>query len=563
MRKGYVLMYTLIITAAISILSAALLTNTASYVRNNSYELDRTDLYLSSQKLLQLSLAYIKPYFNGIIGVTLNWISANVSQNVEWWDRFKNYMVSQSDGSYWQNFFSRVNEQKYYDLSSISEFTQDLSSLNLSGSSIILPITGSYQISGNPYSVLVVARSSNNKIEAYSVAVVAIDFLNKYAYFTEKETRPGGQTIYFISGEVIDGPMRSNDVIHISGNPRFKSIVEVKGVQIRSGNPIYDDPFSPKILTQQDIDSYRMSMIANNYSSDLVTLVKNPTDFINSVTETGIDLNLGSIRRNNRTLTATKLVIEFKSAQGQGNDQFMKVYVEYAGQASGMDPLFTLKPRPNQDGYQMVIHGENARQWLNIQGSGGEQTMNVNFNGVIRSNLTVALKNISNNDKPMYVDGKYTIYSQQNVEIYDHIIYEDFINLFPHNTIDNIVINEEMVNQMKSSTRSDFLNIVANNSVIIKDKQKNMKINASIYAFNDSFSVQDYNTGNPRGQLTIFGSLMQNYRGPVGTFSGNNIVTGYYKNYIYDDKILEGISSFGGTPAKRENMIILALRGVY
>ncbi|MFN4189426.1 MAG: hypothetical protein ACK4E2_00320, partial [Pseudothermotoga sp.] len=453
MRKGYVLMYTLIIIAAISILSAALLTNTASYVRNSSYELERTDLYLSSQKVLQLSLAYIKPYFNGIIGVTLNWTSANVSQNVEWWDRFKNYMVSQSDGSYWQNFFSRVNEQRYYDLSSISEFTQDLASLNLSGSSIILPITGSYQISGNPYSVLVVARSSNNKIEAYSVAIVAIDFLNKYAYFTEKETRPGGQTIYFISGEVIDGPMRSNDVIHISGNPRFKSTVEVKGVQIRSGNPIYDDPFSPKILTQQDIDSYRMSMIANNYSSDLVTLVKNPTDFISSVTETGIDLNLGSIRRNNRTLTATKLVIEFKSAQGQGNDQFMKVYVEYAGQASGMDPLFTLKPTPNQDGYQMVIHGENARQWLSIQGSGSEQTLNVNFNGVIKSNLTVALKNNSNNDKPMYVDGKYTIYSQQNVEIYDHIIYEDFINLFPHNTIDNIVINGEMVNQMKSSTR--------------------------------------------------------------------------------------------------------------
>lgn len=90
-----------------------------------------------------------------------------------------------------------------------------------------------------------------------------------------------------------------------------------------------------------------------------------------------------------------------------------------------------------------------------------------------------------------------------------------------------------------------------------------MKINASIYAFNESFYVQDYNEGDPKGQLTIFGSLMQNYRGAVGTFSGNNIVTGYYKNYIYDNKILEGISSFGGTPAKRENMLILTLRSVY
>ncbi|HOK82842.1 MAG TPA: hypothetical protein PLP64_01285 [Pseudothermotoga sp.] len=115
---------------------------------------------------------------------------------------------------------------------------------------------------------------------------------------------------------------------------------------------------------------------------------------------------------------------------------------------------------------------------------------------------------------------------------------------------------------MRATIRSDFLNIVANDSVIIKEKQRNLKINASIYAFNKSFTVEDYDEGNPSGQLTIFGSLMQNYRGPVGTFRGNDTVTGYYKNYIYDDKILEGISSIG-TPAKRGNMLILTLRGVY
>lgn len=117
MKKGYVLIYTLIIIAAISILSVALLTNTATYVRNNSFELEKTDVYLSSQKILQLSLAYVKPYFNGISGITLNWTSASVSQNIEWWNRFKNYMISQSDGNYWQIFFNKVDEQRYYDLS--------------------------------------------------------------------------------------------------------------------------------------------------------------------------------------------------------------------------------------------------------------------------------------------------------------------------------------------------------------------------------------------------------------------------------------------------------------
>jgi len=62
-----------------------------------------------------------------------------------------------------------------------------------------VPITGTYMVGGNPYSVLVVSRNSVGKIESYAFAVLAIDFLNKYAYFTEKETRPGIGKIYFIT----------------------------------------------------------------------------------------------------------------------------------------------------------------------------------------------------------------------------------------------------------------------------------------------------------------------------------------------------------------------------
>ncbi len=562
MKRGYVLIYTLIIIAAISILSMALLTNTAVYVKDNALEIEKNNAYLSSQKLLQLSFAYLKPYFKGIGGIDLSWTQSDVNQNIEWWDRFKKRMISQSDGAYWQNLFSKINEQKYYDLSTISQFNQDLNELGISGSCIVLPITASYQIQNKPYAALLVSKSNSGKLEAYSAAVIAIDFLNKYAYFTETEYSPNIGPIYFKTGEVIDGPMRSNDYIYISGSPRFKSSVEVKGLKYRTNTdrPIFDDPTSPKILTQQDIEEYRMSMIKDNYSSDINALVKTPSDFINSTVESGIKLNLTSIKRGNHTLTATKVIVEFKSAQGQGNDHFMKVYVEYTGQGSGRDPLFTLKPRPN-GGYQMIIHG-NGREWLGLQGSGNDETRNVNFNGILKSNLTVALKNISNGGQPMYVDGKYTIYSERDVEIYDHIVYEDFRDLFPHNRIDNIVVNEQMIQNMRNTERTDFLNIVANNSVVVKDKEQNLKITASIYAFNERFYVEDYNTGGPSGQLTIFGSLMQNYRGPVGTFSGDTTVTGYYKNYVYDEKILEGISSIG-TPAKREKILVLTLRGVY
>ncbi|MEN3009187.1 DUF4900 domain-containing protein [Pseudothermotoga sp.] len=561
MKKGYVLIFTLVLLAIVSLFTVALLTNLSVYVKRTAFESNKNLVHLQAQNLLQLSIAFIKPYFSGVRGVTLNWTNAPLSGNVTWWDTFKKTLLSQSDGDFWRNFFQRVDENRYFNLNSISKFNETINLHGLSGTTIVVPITGTYQVGSNPYSVLLVSRAVRGKIEAYALAVLAVDFLNKYAYFTEKEIRPSGQKIYFITRDVIDGPMRSNDVIRVWGNPIFKSTVEVKDVETVSGSPTFY--FGWRQLNQEDIQAYNMTMIKNAYSNDLEALVKPVNDFLNSTVETGIKLNLKgkTIRVGNNYRTAQKLIVEFKSAQGQGSDHFIKVWVQYTqGNNTGTDALFTLKPNPSGTGTRMVIHGESARRWLDLDG--GPDDKEVNFSGILMSDLTVAVQNNSNSDKPMYVDGRYTIYSKENVEIYDHIVYEDFRHLFPHNTIDSIIVNDDLINQMKNATRTDFLNIVADKYILVKEKQSNLKITASLYSFDESFTVEKYDEGSPAGQLTIFGSLMQYYRGPVGTFSSGTIRTGYYKNYIYDYKILEGMSAIG-TPAKRGEVVLLTVRGVF
>ena len=565
MRKGHALVLTLVLLIIVSLFVVAIVTNLSAYVKRVSLQNTKNLSHLGAQNLLQLSVAFVKPSFSGVRGVVLPWVSGNVSSNVDWWDSFKNWLFSQSDGDFWRNFFQRVDENRYFDLGVVNEFNQALASFGLSGSTVIVPITGTYMVGGNPYSVLVVSRNMVGKIESYAFAVLAIDFLNKYAYFTEKETRPGIGKIYFITRDVIDGPMRSNDTINIWGNPVFKSIVEVKGVNIEAGRPSFEMGWQR--LTQQDINDYNMTKIKQNYANDLEALVKPMSQFLTSDVESGIKLNLKgkTIQVGSNYRTARKLIVEFKSAPGQGADHFIRVSVEYReGYGTGIDNLFTIKPRDGRQ--QITIHGEKARKWLDltnvIPDNPSEYDKYVNFNGVLMSDLTIALKNHSNNNKPMYVDGRYTIYSKENVEIYDHIVYEDFRDLFPHNRIDNIVVDSDLIDQMKNATRTDFLNIVADKYVWVKEKQRNLKITASIYSFDESFQVEYYNQGNPTGQLTIFGSLMQYYRGPVGTFSGDRIQTGYYKNYIYDYKILEGMSAIG-TPAKREGVVLLAIRGIY
>jgi Tfp pilus assembly protein PilX len=59
-------------------------------------------------------------------------------------------------------------------------------------------------------------------------------------------------------------------------------------------------------------------------------------------------------------------------------------------------------------------------------------------------------------------------------------------------------------------------------------------IYAAILAVGHSFIVDNYDCGSSLGTLTIWGAIAQNYRGPVGTGGGNS---GYLKNYRYDDRL--------------------------
>lgn len=75
------------------------------------------------------------------------------------------------------------------------------------------------------------------------------------------------------------------------------------------------------------------------------------------------------------------------------------------------------------------------------------------------------------------------------------------------------------------------------------DYKSGIEIDAAILALNQSFYVQNYylpNCGGADGTLTVFGSIAQFHRGPVGT-SGScgstTFTTGYLKSYHYDSTL--------------------------
>lgn len=61
-------------------------------------------------------------------------------------------------------------------------------------------------------------------------------------------------------------------------------------------------------------------------------------------------------------------------------------------------------------------------------------------------------------------------------------------------------------------------------------------IQAAILSLRHSFVVQNWASGAHLGTLHVTGSIAQKYRGPVGSTYSNGTITGYLKNYVYDQR---------------------------
>jgi hypothetical protein len=121
----------------------------------------------------------------------------------------------------------------------------------------------------------------------------------------------------------------------------------------------------------------------------------------------------------------------------------------------------------------------------------------------------------------------------------------------------DIIVTGDLKTTTNDGTGTDVIGLVANNYVsvyhpvngsdqnLLSAAQTVHEIDAAILSVAHSFLVQNWNkgaplssTGDPTTKLTVRGAIAQKYRGPVGTGSAAGISTGYLKNYIYDSRLL-------------------------
>ena len=88
----------------------------------------------------------------------------------------------------------------------------------------------------------------------------------------------------------------------------------------------------------------------------------------------------------------------------------------------------------------------------------------------------------------------------------------------------------------------DVLGIISEDDVVIASATApyDLKVSACIMALNTSFMLENWSTVGPKGTLSVYGGIIQQQRGPVGTFNGSTgtKLSGYSKNYSYDSRLL-------------------------
>ncbi|HVO75725.1 MAG TPA: hypothetical protein VMT35_16980 [Ignavibacteriaceae bacterium] len=153
------------------------------------------------------------------------------------------------------------------------------------------------------------------------------------------------------------------------------------------------------------------------------------------------------------------------------------------------------------------------------------------------TNLTVLTENLTSNGVIFFegkdkngaiinmrlkgtVDGEYTVGTDASIYLDDDIVYKD---------------------DPRTEPSDDILGIVAKNDVIIANNTANnhsINIDAAIYSQSGGFTAENYDTRGKAGSINLYGGVTQQTRKPVGTFSGDNILSGFSKRYWYDPRLM-------------------------
>lgn len=372
------------------------------------------------------------------------------------------------------------------------------------GEEVILPFGSTPEQAGEgTYTVSITPDSMNSALERPEYTIlstghaggqsrtlelrVKLQLLTDFLYFTDREHEPGViAPIWFHSADVIDGPLFTNDQISIQGSPTF--LYEVMSAYGGPGDP---NPADSPLFLYYNGDQH------NNIESPLPS--NPPYDYPQFMG--GYELGASFVDFPDHEVTYD--IADVASGAGISLTGTYEIVLGRPHEVSG-ERMF---------GYVSYRRpGEGSGAWTDLPIS--------SFNGLLYVNGSFTVSGV--------LDGALTLVTNGSIWIDNDLTYRDSDSDGPVEGCD------------------DILGLVAGTDIEVTESAPNMndcEIHAAMIALDNCFRAENWNTRDLSGVLTVHGSIIQSYRGAVGTsevIDGvETMLTGFSKDYHYDWRLKE------------------------
>ncbi len=334
--------------------------------------------------------------------------------------------------------------------------------------------------------------------------------------------------IQFAGGDVINGPMHTNDRILTGGAVRFKGTTTTSWpdcAKTGSAKKCYEKAGGSNPIFEKGV-SYRPEI-------ELPTTIGDLRQYVNGtnplVPRTGC-LYTGPTRIKLIATSATHSTME--------------VWSPYSRTAlnPGCGNAASFASSPNTSQTMTIPH--NSLIIVQDIPASAPFTVKQNANGSCQTGTISVYPQADDWNETLsdarcrygtlYVEGtlkgRLTLVADNNIIITDHLTYNggktgtDSLGLIAGNSVKIYHPVKKSGNNFSDMNRPES-----------KGLFKNAVVHASILTLMHSFNVQAWDKGSTSGlgKLNLFGSFAQRYRGPVALTSG----TGYEKNYEYDTRL--------------------------
>ncbi|MFA5117914.1 MAG: DUF4900 domain-containing protein [Candidatus Omnitrophota bacterium] len=344
------------------------------------------------------------------------------------------------------------------------------------------------------------------------------DTFAKFALFTSHHSTPSGTTVWFTANTNFTGPVHTNERFSFANNPSAHFTEDV--AQHQNSARYYNNGWST-LINDDHNGTIDVPVFEKTFERgyDIITLTSSITQTDLKTQALGGTAEPGSngiyVPNDGTSVTGG---IYIRGNQGNhADDPQITMGTAAAGpvytiERSGVTKIVTVNYTSNQTTVETVAGSTVTYQGI-PDGMGNEGILIYTnddvggLEGVVQQASTV------------------TVSAERDIVVDGNLTYEQY-NASPLNA-------------------DGFTNVLGilswgGDVRIGTSAPDDVQIHGVVMAPHGVFRVDDYNEDAPRGVATLLGGAITDFYGAFGTFSGSTPTHGYGRNFVYDDRMLQG-----------------------